>query len=295
MSHDLVPPLAHYFGAEPTRPAILARLALGHPGPRDPYLAAELRMRLAAELRPDGSVGGASLPTMWRVHELLDLGEPRDSRSIRAAVRWLGALQGAGGAFGEGCDKQRHARRLCEHFLVGFFSPAPPEQRLTPVTLPNGKLFRAEPAARFALSALALRAMLRAGEGSGSAVRRHLESLARFAEQWSGWASALAPDAIVAGMHALAEAGPPWSDATDRLLPIVAERQGEDGGWADADLFPTLDMLLAVGSADALALVRRALPALSARQRPDGSFGATAREERALIGLRAALRADRAP
>src|SRR3954451_9232641 len=50
MSHDLVPRLAGYFGAEPTRPGILARLALGHPGPRDPYLAAELRMRLAAEM-----------------------------------------------------------------------------------------------------------------------------------------------------------------------------------------------------------------------------------------------------
>jgi hypothetical protein len=42
-------------------------------------------------------------------------------------------------------------------------------------------------------------------------------------------------------------------------------------------------------------LVRRALPALSTRQRSDGSFGATAREERALIGLRAALRAGRGP
>jgi len=293
MSQELVPRLSLYFGAEPSRPAILARLALGRPGPRDPDLALDLRERLAAELRPDGSVRGASLPTMWRVHELLDLGEPSDSRPIRAAVRWLGALQGRSGAFGEGCDKQRHARRVCEHFLVGFFSPAPPEQRLTPVTLPNGKVFRAEPAARFALSALALRAMLRAGESSRPAVRRHLESLARLAEQWTGWASAFAPDAIVAGMHALAEAGPPWSDASHRLVPMVAERQGQDGGWVDADIFPMLDMLLAVGSADAVSLVRRALPALSARQRADGSFGTTAQQERALIGLRAALRAGR--
>jgi len=73
----------------------------------------------------------------------------------------------------------------------------------------------------------------------------------------------------------------------------VAERQGQDGGWVDADIFPMLDMLLAVGSADAVSLVRRALPALSARQRADGSFGATAQQERALIGLRAALRAGR--
>jgi hypothetical protein len=295
MSPDLVARLALYFGAQPSRPAILARLALGHPSPRDPDLALELRQRLAAELRPDGSLHGASLPTIWRVHELLDLGEPNDGRPIRAATRWLGALQGRSGAFGEGCDKRRHARRACEHFLVGFFSPAPPEQRITPVTLPNGKVFRAEPAARFALSALALRAMLRAGESSRPPVRRHLESLARFAEQWSAWGSALAPDAIVAGMHALAEAGPPWSDATNRLLTVVAERQGADGGWSEVDLFPVLDMLLAVGSPEALAVVSRALPALAARQRSDGTFGATAQQERALIGLRAAVRTGRGP
>ncbi|HKU59829.1 MAG TPA: hypothetical protein VJQ44_01335 [Gemmatimonadales bacterium] len=295
MSPDLVARLALYFSAQPSRPGILARMALGQPGPHDPELALELRERLAGELRPDGSVGGAALPTIWRVHELLDLGEPSESRPVRAAVRWLGALQGRSGAFGEGCDKQRHARRVCEHFLAGFFSPAPPGQRLTPVTLPNGKVFRAEPAARFALSTLALRAMVRAGESSRPPVRRHLESLARFAEQWTGWVSALAPDAIVAGMHALAEAGPPWSDASHRLLPVIAERQGTDGGWSDADLFPMLDMLLAAGSPDALALVSRALPALAARQRPDGSFGATAQQERALVGLRAALRASQGP
>ena len=200
------------------------------------------------EARPDGSVRGASLPTMWCVHELLDLGEPSDGPGRRAAVRWLGALQGRSGAFAEGCDKRRHSQRVCEHFLVGFFSPAPLEQRLTPVTLPNGKVFRAEPAARFALSALALRALLRAGESSRPPVRRHLESLAQFAEQWRGWGPALTPDAIVAGMHALAEAGPPWSDSAHRLLPVVAGRQGPDGGWKDADLFPMLDMLLAVGT-----------------------------------------------
>src|SRR3954468_19933330 len=80
MSHDLVLRLAGYFGAEPTRPAILARLALGHPGPRDPYLAAELRMRLAAEMRPDGSVGGASLPTMWRGAGVARFRGPRGRR-----------------------------------------------------------------------------------------------------------------------------------------------------------------------------------------------------------------------
>ena len=54
MSQELVPRLSLYFGAEPSRPAILARLALGRPGPRDPDLALELRGRLYA---PDSIPG----------------------------------------------------------------------------------------------------------------------------------------------------------------------------------------------------------------------------------------------
>ena len=162
MSAELVSRLVRHFAERPSRAGILARAEVGRPAPQDPDLARGLRLKLATELRPDGSLGGASLPTMWRVHELLDLGEPPESPAIQAATRWLAALQGRSGAFGEGCDKERHARQSCEHFLTGFFAPAPPEERLAPVTLPNGKVYRAEAAARFALSALALRAMLRA-------------------------------------------------------------------------------------------------------------------------------------
>jgi hypothetical protein len=39
--------------------------------------------------------------------------------------------------------------------------------------------------------------------------------------------------------------------------------------------------------------VRRAVPALLARQRIDGSFGPTAQQERALIALRALIWADK--
>jgi hypothetical protein len=279
MTTGLVPVLSKYFEQEPTRAGILARAALGRPASADPALAGELRARLGSELRRDGSLGGAPLPTMWRVHELLDLGEPVDSPAILAATSWLAGLQGQPGAYP----------------LAGFFAPAPPEQRLAPVTLPNGKVYRAEAAARFALSILALRALLRAGQSNRPAVRQHLESLARFAEQWKGWAAALAPDAIVGGMHALAESGPPWSAAAHRLMPVILRRQAPDGTWPDADLFQMLEMLLAVGTPQARTLTRHALPALAARQRPDGSFGATAQQERALIALRAALWAEREP
>jgi hypothetical protein len=39
--------------------------------------------------------------------------------------------------------------------------------------------------------------------------------------------------------------------------------------------------------------MRRAVPALLARQRIDGSFGATAQQERALIALRSLLWSER--
>jgi hypothetical protein len=295
MSVELVSRLARYFAEQSSRAGILARNELGRPAPEDPELARDLRAKLAAELRGDGSLGGASLPTMWRVHELLDLGEPLESPAIQAATGWLAALQDRPGAFGEGCDKERHARRGCEHFLTGFFAPAPPEERLAPVTLPNGKVYRAEAAARFALSALALRALLRARQHTRPAVRQHLDSLARFAEQWKDWGAILAPDAIVAGMHALAASGPPWSSAAQRLVPVILRRQAPDGTWPEADLFQMLEMLPTVATPQARIMVGHALPAVAARQRSDDTFGPTARQERALIALRAALWAEREP
>ena len=291
-------------GADPAPEPVLRRGAEpprhpGSPRPRPPWsagprLALELRERLAGELRPDGTVRGASLPTMWRVHELLDLGSRATAaRSVPPHRPGLGALQGRRGAFRRGMRQGTASRRVCEHFLVGFFSPAPPEQRLTPVTLPNGKVFRAEPAARFALSVLALRAHAR-GPGTGRPpVRRHLRSLARFAEQWTGWASAARArcDRRAACMR-WRRPGLPGATRATGWCPIVAERQGEEGRWIDADLFPMLVMLLALGSADARQLVCR----------PCGPRGsATLRRElrrycptgAGADGLRAALRVGR--
>jgi len=50
-----------------------------------------------------------------------------------------------------------------------------------------------------------------------------------------------------------------------------------------------VDQLVAAGTAKAKFAVCRAVPALLERQRDDGTFGTTAREERALVGLRALL------
>jgi len=67
MSQELVPRLSLYFGAEPSRPAILARLALGRPGPGDPDLGRG--WALLALLTVAGLLTGllAGLLTRWWV------------------------------------------------------------------------------------------------------------------------------------------------------------------------------------------------------------------------------------
>ncbi|MFL5515452.1 MAG: hypothetical protein ACJ8DJ_04800 [Gemmatimonadales bacterium] len=287
--------LALYFSATRTRQGILARAALGTPEPGDAALSDELARAMSAELRADGSVGGGAVPTIWRAHELLDLGRGPDDRAVVRLVGWLTERQGKPGAYGQGCDKARHAQRLCEHYLVGFYAPAPPTERLAPITLPNGKVFRSEPAARFAISCLGLRASLRAGVRHTPGVVQHLDSLTVLAAQWMSWTGFFAPDMMVAGLHALALAGPAYRETVVTLVDLVAAHQRPDGEWPAADIFPTLEALVATGLPAALAVVRRAVPAVAGRQRVDGSLGPTAQQERALIGLRALLWAEAAP
>jgi hypothetical protein len=282
--------LARYFGDAPTRQGILARAALGRPAPDDTALAGRLADAFARELRPDGTVAGGAAPTIWRVHELLDLGCKPDRPDVARAVRWLLERQDAPGAYGEGCGGDRHQRRVCSHFVGGFFSAAPPEQRIAPITMPNGKVFRAEPAARFAVSCLAFRAAARAGRADGPAMRRHAESLVRLAELWGEWDGYFSPDLIVAGLHALASLRATQATAAG-VAALALAHQSVDGTWPNVDLLHVCEALLAVDTAEARLALRRAAPALRERQRADGTFGATARQERALIGLRALLAA----
>ncbi len=289
MSPSALERLTLYFGVVRSRQGLLARAALDTPAPGDDTLAEDIARTLSAELRPDGTVGGGAVPTIWRVHELVDLGRDRTDPALSATLTWLLATQGKAGAYGEGCDKTRHAQRLCQHFVRGFFSPAPPEVRVAPITLPNGKAFRVEAAARFAISCLGLRAACRAGLGREPGATQHLESIRALAEQWTTWSGHFAPDSIVAGLHALAQGGPGSEASVARVVDLIGANQTPDGLWANADPFPTLDALQATGLESARAITARVLPALGQRQRADGSFGAMAQQERALIALRALL------
>jgi Arc/MetJ family transcription regulator len=292
MSPTALERLTLYFGLMPTRQGILARAALGTPGTGDAALVQELAAGMSAELRPDGTIMGGAVPTIWRAHELLDLGRGAADPTLATLLAWLMGRQGLPGAYGEGCDKARHAQRVCDHWVRGFFSPAPTEVRMAPITLPNGKAFRVESAARFAISCLGLRAAFRAGLGDRPGTQQHLESLRLLAEQWTSWNGAIVPDMMVAGLHALALGGPTAQGDVERLVAMIAAHQAPDGLWPNADLFATLEALHATGLEAARTAVGRALPALAERQRADGTFGAMAQQERALIALRAFRWAD---
>ena len=283
--------LARLLADSPTRPGLLCRAALGRTSTDDDRLRERLVSRLLEDTRADGSVGGAALPTIWRVHELLDLSVPGDDPGVRRVMGWVMGLQGRPGAFGEGCAEPRHQHRACEHWLEGFFSPAPPEQRVAPITFPNGKVFRAEPAARFAMSCLALRAAVRTGHQQAAAVQAHLIGLGRLESEWEKWGSYYTPDLVASGLAGLAAASAPHAAAAHRVGAMIAAHQEPDGSWAQGDLFHMLESLTWADSGAARTALRRAAPALIARQRPDGSFPGPAREERALIALRALLAA----
>ena len=283
--------LALFFAELPTRQGVLARRALKRPGAGDEILTRRLLENMRKETRMDGSVTGAVVPTIWRAHEFMDLGYRGDETSCARIMAWILELQQKPGGFNQGCNPTRHAHGVCEHFISGFFSPAPPDQRVAPVMLPNGKVFRAEPAARFAISCLALRAVLRA-RFNGSTIDQHVLSLIQLHDRWTEWDGYFAADVIVAGVHALAFVPQPHRGIVSQLAAMVASRQAQDGNWPNADLFHTLEALLALGTGEARSAVRQAVPALLSRQRVDGSFGSTAQQERALIALRSLIWAE---
>jgi hypothetical protein len=208
-------------------------------------------------------VGGAVVPTIWRAIELMELGHSAQEKGTARMLTWVLALAGKPGAFGEGCHPARHEQKACDHYLAG----------------------------RFAVSCLALRAVLRAGLASRSSVKQHLTSLALLANVWTDWSGYYAPDMVVAALHPLALAPPVHRGATIKAAAFIAENQQDDGTWPNADLFHTLESLLVANTPAAKKAIVRAVPALLALQRKDGSFGPTAQEERALIGLRAMVMA----
>jgi hypothetical protein len=265
----------------------VARRRLDAVAPDDELLHRQLVSVIEGRARPDGSIGGAAVPTIHAVTDLLQLGE---RESAGPYLDWLLGLANRPGAFGLGCTAARHPHRLCEHFLSGFFSPAPPTERAAPLTVPNGKAFRAESHARFAISCLALAVLVRAGRVHEPPVERHLDSFGYLLEEWDRWADHLPPDLAFSALGALGPAPERWRPITLALVQVVAKHQLKDGTWPRVDFFHALDGLVAVPADAVVPVLARTVPALLTRQRDDGSFGSVAADQRARIGLDVLLR-----
>jgi hypothetical protein len=279
-SQEGVELLGTFFREQPTRQGLLARRLLGHSTADDELLASRLQEAWVTELRRDGSALGSLVATAWRIVEITDLG----GRPPPGLAAWLLEQQDKPGRFGEGCSRPRHAARMCEHYIGGFFAVAAPSERVAPLTLPVGRVIRSESAARFAGSCLTLRAVTLAGHGERPSVAKHLDSVARMAALDHLPSDYITMEMVAVSLSALAHCGRVEAGS---FVDLMAERQRGDGTWSGLDLFLALEALLAVRSDGAARLIRHAVPALLRGQRRDGTFGALARQERAWIGLQA--------
>jgi len=237
----------------------------------------------------DGSLSEDLVATATAVIQLADLGHQFLPANL--TLSWLLGRQNQPGAFHLGCTAARHRHRSCEHYLDGFFSPAPPTRRIAPLTVPNGRTYRVESQARFAASVIALEAVVRAGQVHDPMVERHLDSFGSLVEEWNSWGEQLPPELAFAALGALAEAPERWWPIREALIDLVADRQQADGSWQRVDFFAALEGLCRLPDARAREILVRAAPLLKARQHEDGSFGSLAAETRALIAARALDRA----
>lgn len=280
--------LGEYFAGRTSRQAWVARRLLKRPDPGDNALKGHLTAAVIGSIRPDGSLAGGFLPTALAIRDLVELGAAESV--VARPLQWVINLQGKPGAFHEGCTAARHPHRVCEHFLGGFFAPAPPTLRVAPVTVPNGKVFRVESQARFALSCIALEAVVLGGRRAEAQVSRHLESFVHLVPEWAEWSDFLAPDLAFAALGPLSVAPERFAQTAEKLVEIAAANQQPDGTWPRAEFFAGLEALASTRSPAVVPILERAIPALLQRQRDDGSFGSVSQDERALIGLRVLLR-----
>jgi hypothetical protein len=286
--------LTDYYRDRQTRAGVLARRILGITLPQDADLTAHLISERRRRTRLDGSVDGALIPTAWLAWELLQLESPTDHAGVVRTVGFLLTQQDQPGRFfGEGCRPYLHERRLCNHYVGGFFSAGAPEHPVAPVTLPVGVPVTEEQQARFAASCFALRTVMRAGEDRREGVQRHAASLLDIPGLWSEWGGgAWSPDVTLFALGAIALAPLDLRERSAQAASQIIARQQADGSWPGADLFHALDMLMLVPTAEARAAVRRAAPQLCSRVKDGETPSGDAGEERGLIALRALALAD---
>jgi len=264
--------LGGYFSGRRTRQGLLARRLLGRTSSGDAALADHLIRERRVATRMDGSLGGDLVRTAWAAWELMDLGHDHQSAGT---VRLVGYL--------------------LSRLVPAVASPPtfldPGALGSVPLILPNGCELDDPQDAQFAASALALKVVLRAGGDERPAIRGYVAALSDHQPVWSLRAGGRPHDLAAAALGALALAPLDLRSHLESYATMFAATQLPDGTWpGGADLYHVLEAMLATGAPTANAVVQRAVPALLARQSPEGAFGD--HEERGLIALRALLRAS---
>lgn len=278
---------AGYFGARETRAGVVARRLLGHPGARDEELAEHIVRQRRRMTRMNGSIDGSLVKTAWAAIEFMDLGWAADHAAVVRTVGFLTESQDAPGHFGEGCTEERHARRLCRHYLSGFFSVGSWDEPVGRIEFPSGVTVDGEARARFAASCFALRAVLRAGQDRRAQVRAHVESLLALDRLWNGGEPTFTPDLRFFALGALGQSAIEHREPAAAIAQRVAGAPDPERGWSGAHLFHALDMLLGFAHPVARQVAGRIAPLLCSLQRASGGFGdENAEEEQSLIAVR---------
>ncbi len=284
--------LLEFFRYRKTRAGVLARRLFQMQSPEDGELVEHLIRERRRQTRLDGSMEGGLVATAWCAWELLQLDCPPDHAGVVRTVGYLLRQQDQPGRYGEGCDLGRHERGTCHHFISGFFSPGTVDQKIAPLTFPNGVTVNDESDARFAASCFALRTVIKAQEDRRDSVRRHLKSLLELPGLWSDWGQRWHPDLVFFALGSLALAPLELRSKVVPLVSYVASRQNPDGSWPGASAFHAVETLGLAPMPEAQESVARSAPLLCSLLQESESLETPAGEERALITLRALKAAE---
>jgi hypothetical protein len=286
--HEAIDGLATFFERRQTRAGVVARRLLGVSW-SDDKLANHLVRERRSRTRLDGSIDGSLHATAWSAWELLRLGCSKGHTGLDRMVGFLLSRQGQSGRFGEGCSERRHEIATCNHFVSGFFSPGSRDEAVAPLALPTRRIIVTDITARFAVSCLALRSVLCAGEEKREPVRRHIESLLTLGDHWRTHKEEFpnTTDVVFSALGALGLAPPEYAEGVDQLATHVCKMQTADGAWDGTSVFHALDGLLTLRTPVARAAIGKALPHILGLQQSSGAFDDTDDEELAIIALRA--------
>lgn len=267
---------------------MVARQLLGIPRPDDDRLADHLIRERRRKTRLDGSVGGGLQETAWSAWELLRLGCTKGHAGLDRMIGFLVSRQDQPGRFGEGCSERRHPLANCMHFMSGFFSPGTVDRAIAPLALPTQAVILTEYGARYAVSCMALRTVLRAGEDRRAAVLAHIESLFHLVDRWQDQRQFPdSMDVVFLTLGALGLAPLEYRDRVERTADLIIGLQNDEGTWDGTSVFHAVDGMMAIRGLAAQRAIGRALPRMLALQQASGAFDDSETDELALIALRA--------